>query len=211
METKAVKLKTLFTCVSALIVVELTLGALGLNGRFNQLVVLGAARVLEVVLIIGTVYFLEHGLSAIGLAGTTLIRGIKRGLLWSACFAVIALLLYFVLSAVGINPMKFIKSSMPAEGLAGFLLVGAVIGPIAEELFFRGVVFGFVRRWGAFAAVVVSTMLFALAHSAAGGVGLPQVVGGIVFAVAYEIEGSLMVPVTIHVLGNSAIFALSIV
>ncbi|MBW2341949.1 MAG: CPBP family intramembrane metalloprotease [Deltaproteobacteria bacterium] len=38
------------------------------------------------------------------------------------------------------------------------------------------------------------------------GIPLPQVVGGIVFAVAYEIEGSLMVPITIHVLGNLAIF-----
>jgi membrane protease YdiL (CAAX protease family) len=35
-------------------------------------------------------------------------------------------------------------------------------------------------------------------------------VGGIVFAVAYEVEGSLMVPITIHVLGNMAIFALSL-
>ena len=186
------------------------MAALGLNGRFNLLIVLGAARVLEVVLIVGTVYFLEHGLSVIGLDISTLSRGLIRGLLWSAGFAVIALLFYVVLYAVGINPMKFIKSSMPVEGLAGFLLIGAVIGPIAEELFFRGVVFGFVRRWGAFAAVVVSTALFALAHSASGGVGLLQVVGGVVFAVAYEVEGSLMVPVTIHVLGNSAIFALSI-
>jgi hypothetical protein len=36
-------------------------------------------------------------------------------------------------------------------------------------------------------------------------------VGGIVFAVAYELEGNLMVPITIHVLGNTAIFALSLV
>jgi len=42
------------------------------------------------------------------------------------------------------------------------------------------------------------------------GIPLPQVVGGIVFAVAYEIEGSLMVPITIHVLGNLAIFTLSL-
>jgi len=35
------------------------------------------------------------------------------------------------------------------------------------------------------------------------------VVGGIVFAIAYETEGSLMAPLTIHVLGNTAIFALS--
>ncbi len=211
METKAVKLRTLCTCISALIVVELTVAALGMNGRFNQLFILGAARVLEVGLIVGTVYFLEHGLSVIGLDESTLLNGLKRGLIWSAGFGAVALLLFFVMSVFGMNLMRFIRSSMPAEGLAGFLFLGAVIGPIAEELFFRGVVFGYFRRWGIMLAVVVSTALFALAHSAAGGVGVPQVIGGIVFAVAYELEGSLMVPVTIHVLGNSAIFVLSIV
>ena len=160
---------------------------------------------------VGTVYFLEHGLSGIGLEKSTLLKGLKRGLLWSSGFGVVALLLYFVMSLFGISLMRFIRSSLPTEGLAGFLLLGAVIGPIAEELFFRGVVFGYFRRWGVMAAVIASTVLFALAHSAAGGVGVPQIVGGIVFAVAYELEGSIMVPVTIHVLGNSAIFALSIV
>jgi len=48
-----------------------------------------------------------------------------------------------------------------------------------------------------------------LAHPIFPGIPLPQVVVGIVFAVAYEIEGSLMVPITIHVLGNLAIFTLS--
>jgi membrane protease YdiL (CAAX protease family) len=35
-------------------------------------------------------------------------------------------------------------------------------------------------------------------------------VGGIVFAIAYEKEKNLMVPITIHCLGNLAIFSLSI-
>jgi hypothetical protein len=38
----------------------------------------------------------------------------------------------------------------------------------------------------------------------------PQAVGGIVFAIAYKVEGNLMVPITIHVLSNTAIFALSL-
>jgi hypothetical protein len=37
-----------------------------------------------------------------------------------------------------------------------------------------------------------------------------QAIGGIVFAAAYEVEGKLMVPISIHVLGNIAIFSLSI-
>ncbi|MBW2319145.1 MAG: CPBP family intramembrane metalloprotease, partial [Deltaproteobacteria bacterium] len=43
--------------------------------------------------------------------------------------------------------------------------------------------------------------------------GLPitQIVGGVIFCVAYEVEGKLMTPITIHVLGNTAIFALSLI
>ena len=48
-------------------------------------------------------------------------------------------------------------------------------------------------------------LVFVLAHPIFPGIPLAQVVGGIVFAVGYEIEGSLMVPITIHVLGNLAI------
>jgi uncharacterized protein len=33
-----------------------------------------------------------------------------------------------------------------------------------------------------------------------------QIIGGLLFAVAYEVEGNLLVPITIHALGNLAIF-----
>ena len=54
-------------------------------------------------------------------------------------------------------------------------------------------------------------MMFVLAHPIFPVIPIPQVVGGIVFAVAYEIEGSLMVPITIHAQGNLAIFTLSLI
>jgi len=53
--------------------------------------------------------------------------------------------------------------------------------------------------------------VFVLAHPIFPGIPLAQVVGGIVFAVAYEMEGSLMIPITIHILGNLAIFTLSLI
>jgi hypothetical protein len=37
------------------------------------------------------------------------------------------------------------------------------------------------------------------------------VVGGVLFAAAYEKEKNLLVPVTIHCLGNLAIFSLSLI
>ena len=91
-----------------------------------------------------------------------------------------------------------------------YLLVGGIVGPLAEEVFFRGLIYGFLRRWGAVVAVTVSTLIFVLAHpSAFSGIPFTQAVGGILFAMAYEKEQNLVAPITIHGLGNLAIFALS--
>ena len=90
-------------------------------------------------------------------------------------------------------------------------MVGGLVAPIAEEIFFRGVIYGFLRRWGVLLALAGSTVIFVLAHAISSRIPLTQIVGGIVFAVAYEVEGKLMVPITIHVLGNMAIFTLSLV
>jgi membrane protease YdiL (CAAX protease family) len=60
-----------------------------------------------------------------------------------------------------------------------------------------------------FVALTMSTFVFVVAHPGFPNISVTQVAGGIVFAMAYEIEGSLMAPLTIHVLGNTAIFMLS--
>jgi membrane protease YdiL (CAAX protease family) len=56
--------------------------------------------------------------------------------------------------------------------------------------------------------VLFSTAVFAAFHLP--GIPVTQIVGGIVFAVAYHTGKSLMVPIVIHVLGNLAIFSLSL-
>ena len=65
--------------------------------------------------------------------------------------------------------------------------------------------------WGMWAALLISTAAFVMAHAVFHRVPLPQIIGGILFAVAYEKEKNLMVPISIHVLGNLAIFTLSLV
>lgn len=211
METKQIGLTTLLAGLAAIVLVEVVVSLVDSAGSFSPLMILGAARAVEAVLIIGMVYLLGGGLSVIGLDGPVLLSGIKRGLIWSAGFGAASLLLFCVMSLAGLEPLKYIRGGMPAEGLAGYFLVGAVIGPVAEELMFRGLLYGFFRRWGVFSALVLSTLMFVSVHFAGGGAGLPQVVGGIVFAIAYEVEGSLMTPITIHILGNAAIFTLSLI
>ena len=117
-----------------------------------------------------------------------------------------------ILMITGLHPADLIAASLPSTqpGLFSFFVVGGIISPVAEEIFFRGVLYGYFRRWGMWAALLLSTAVFVMAHAIFHRVPVPQIVGGILFAVAYEKEKNLMVPITIHVLGNLAIFTLSL-
>ena len=152
-------------------------------------------------------------MSSVGLAPSKIVTGLKRGLIWSAGFGICALLGFGVLYAAGMNPVSLIRTRFPqgAPAVILFFAVGGLVAPIAEEVFFRGIFYGFIRRWGVLLAIVCSTAVFVIPHSINAGIPVTQIVGGIVFAVAYEVEGNLMVPITIHVLGNTSIFALSLV
>jgi hypothetical protein len=178
----------------------------------SPLLLLGVGRLIEGALIIGVALMGKDGLSVVGISKGTALSGFLRGLLWSAGFGVLVVLVFVSLLSMGTDPLPFIKTPLPL--MAGefilFFLVGGIISPVTEELFFRGVVYGFLRRWGAVSAVVFSSLAFVLAHHTAfTGTVFIQLTGGIVFASAYEIEKKLMVPITLHVLGNLAIFVLS--
>ena len=76
----------------------------------------------------------------------------------------------------------------------------ALLGPVAEELLFRGLLVNrLARKWGLSVSVLVSSLLFALPHQ--------HVVGGFVFglvmALLYVNTRSLLLPVVIHVLNNT--------
>ncbi len=88
---------------------------------------------------------------------------------------------------------------------AWLLRLGAVlIAPLAEELFFRGLVQTMLRSvlkkpW---AAVVLTGLLFGLAHSQQPQVVPALAILGMILGAAYERTGSLTAPMTIHILFN---------
>jgi len=172
----------------------------------------GVARLAEISLLLTIVLRFENGLSSLGMALCDMAWGIKMGLLWSAAFGGVVVVILTVAHYAGYPLIPYIDASLPGDTGEILLLfaVGAFVSPIAEELFFRGYVYGYVRRWGVLAAVILSTGVFVAAHSDIARIPVPQLVGGILFAVAYEWKGNLMVPITIHILGNSAIYALSL-
>ncbi|MGD2072580.1 MAG: type II CAAX endopeptidase family protein [Candidatus Thorarchaeota archaeon] len=86
------------------------------------------------------------------------------------------------------------------------LLMGintGVVGPIGEEVFFRGFVYtGLRRKFGVRGGIFWSSLFFGLTH------GIPwqipyAFVAGIILAYVYEKTGSLYSPIILHVVNNS--------
>ena len=213
MEASAIKIKPLLISLATIAPIEVATRIVISRDYFSPMMTLGAARLLETGLIVLIVLVWEKGLSSIGLGPSTMVRGLKKGLIWSVGFGLITFFAFTALFLVNINPLKLIHTHLPGKfnEIFLFFFIGGMVGPIAEEAFFRGILYGFFRRWGVLLAIILTTIIFALAHPVFPGIPVTQIVGGIVFALAYEIEGSLMVPITIHVLGNTAIFALSLI
>ena len=211
MEANKITLKTLVISITVVFAME-TVFRLTLAGQtVSPLPALGIIRCMEAVLLVFIAGRFEKDPSAIGLSQSKLYPGLKRGLVWSAGFGIAAGILFSVLLAAGINPLKLVHTPLPSapRQIILFYLVGGVIGPVWEEIFFRGIIFGFFRRWGLYTAILISTALFVLPHYDGSHLPLTQNVGGIVFAAAYEKEKSLVVPITIHCLGNIAMFSLA--
>ncbi len=212
MEANKISLKTIAVSIAAILLIEAGFRFAVIGKTEFPLPALGIVRCLESILLVVIVWWLEKDTGAIGLSPPKIPTGFMRGLIWSVCFGITAGILFVVLIAIGINALDFLHSSKPSswQHIVFFLLLGGVIGPIAEEIFFRGVIYGFFRQWGAVIAIIFSTLIFVFTHPIGGSIPVTQLVGGIVFAIAYEKEQNLMVPITIHCLGNLAIFSLSI-
>ena len=195
-------ISTAFLLASLLAVALLEMAAayLGTRMQLPRLWLIAGTRTAQM-LVVMTLAVIQGGdLQTLGLDRRTLLGGFRKGLAWSAGFA----------AAAGQDPFMLVRSPLP-EGVYQrglFFFVGGMVAPVAEEIVFRGLIFGYLRRWGVPAAVLISTALFAALHLPA--VPITQIVGGLVFAVAYHTGRSLMVPIVIHVLGNLAIFTLSL-
>jgi membrane protease YdiL (CAAX protease family) len=212
MEAKRIKIKTLIICLAAISFVETASWLVTSRHLWDPMIGVGTARLLETILILLIVLLWGKGVPSIGLAWPKIFPGIIKGLTWSVGFGVVALLGFFILSIYGHDPLQLIKTSLPRRqgDILIFFLVGGIVSPIAEEVFFRGILYGFFRRWGVVVAIVLSTALFVLPHLRGHGLPITQMAGGLLFAIAYEVEGNLMTPIIIHALANLTIFTISL-
>jgi hypothetical protein len=208
--------KTMVKLVSAAVAILCfcEIGAILMRPFVSSLAVLAIVRSVEILFLLILIAFmpgLTRGLDLAGLGRNTLGQGLKTGLIWSFVFGLTALAAGILLYMAGINPLALIRTDLPRENLSLFFLTAGVIGPIAEEIFFRGILYSALRQKGVVFALFTATLVFALFHLSLGSPALPMVpiVGGLVFALAFEHSKSLVAPIIIHILGNLALFSLT--
>jgi membrane protease YdiL (CAAX protease family) len=86
-------------------------------------------------------------------------------------------------------------------GLMMFLLAGLVV-PFAEELYFRGVLYNWMRdRWGIWPAILISSLVFGIVHGEIA-IAVSAFILGILIAWAYERSSSLWTAIFIHAINN---------
>jgi uncharacterized protein len=210
MEPGSVPLKTLSIATAGVLAVEaLARGAVG-HGAIPALALTAAARVVDLAWIAWVVHRWGPGPHAMGIDRARWGRGLRRGCLWSLAFGALAAAAYGAALLAGVDAVRLLYAGRPARPAdpALLFLVGGLIAPAAEEVYFRGLVFGCFRRWGFAPALFLSAAVFAGLHPSGPGMPVTQMIGGLVFAAAYEKESNLLVPIVIHTLGNLALFSL---
>ncbi|CAN5893680.1 hypothetical protein BH23ACT12_BH23ACT12_21250 [soil metagenome] len=109
--------------------------------------------------------------------------------------------------AAGTLPFLFASTFImrnPLPRAATVAIVSSVIAAIAEEIFFRRLVYGWLERWGAALAIAGSAALFALIHVPVYGVGvLPlDFAAGLIFGWQRRVTGGWTAPAATHVAAN---------
>jgi membrane protease YdiL (CAAX protease family) len=91
------------------------------------------------------------------------------------------------------------------------ILLIVLIAPFAEELCFRGMLFGgFRKRFNLPVAALGAGLVFGLLHYSTGISAVPQlIVLGAIFAVVYEKTGSIWPPIIFHAINNA--YALAVI
>lgn len=146
--------------------------------------------------------------SDLGLKPTSskwLLIAILLVILFIPIIAAIALLIQYILGLPFENPQLdfLLPDTFSWSGALGMFLLGGVIVPFAEELFFRGVLYQWLRdKTGIWIGILGSSLLFGLLHGDLSLAGATFVMG-ILLAWIFEKSNSLWPSITIHIVNNS--------
>lgn len=174
---------------------------------------------------INSVVFVGAAVTIARLSGPVHARdfGLVRAPYWITVAKSFAVMVgYFILLATYNQLVNLTPDDAPEQlgadsgtlGMLGFAILVSVIAPIAEEIFYRGMVYRALSNGvGAVLAAIISGLLFGSVHiDSFASERLLQVVPlallGILFALLYAWTGTLYAPIALHATNNAlAVFA----
>lgn len=109
-----------------------------------------------------------------------------------------------VLTLLGVNTQgeQILQLFGALDSPLWFIVVGVIVAPVVEELFFRGFLFqGFRQRYGWVNGALLSSAVFAFAHLDPVAL-IPTFILGILLAYMYHRTDSVWIPILLHVLVN---------
>ncbi len=124
----------------------------------------------------------------------------------------VAIAAYLAFAAVYVALVGEPKQEDIAEAFGSLpfqILLIAVAAPISEEVFFRGMMFGGLRRrMPRLVAALVSAAIFGALHAFTGLSAVPPLIAfGFILALLYEKTGSIVPGIILHALNNSVALA----
>ena len=106
------------------------------------------------------------------------------------------------------DAVKMMKDADDPLTMVLMVLIACVGAPLAEEIVFRGYIYGAVKKLSGIGfSLVFSALFFAAVHMNLASL-LPLFVLGLALAAVYELTGSLWTPIAVHFLFNSVSTAL---
>jgi membrane protease YdiL (CAAX protease family) len=161
-----------------------------------------------------TIKYRQPFFSALGIKTRAILKAVLLGL--ASYISYLPLLFLALLISMGIS--EFFKMAPEENPLLNvfsiegrpwllfyFVLCVCIIGPIIEELFFRGFLYPALRKkTGVLLSVLLSSVFFSLLHMTFIGF-LPIFFLGILLAYIYERSGNIIASIAIHIIHNSSI------
>ena len=108
-------------------------------------------------------------------------------------------------------PLRSLIVSQNSVNLALTCIAAITVVPFGEELFFRGLVYGSLRRWSVAGAIIVQALLFALSHQYGLVYTLFVLVAGVLFGIVYLWRRTLWTSVCMHLTCNTVSVVLLVV
>ena len=164
------------------------------------------------------VYFVlvkyREKLSSLGIAFESFYKNVLSGIA-AYIFIMPILILVLIVSMLSLDAIGYKPPTQPVfdmffeekrNSVILFLTIFvSILGPIIEEIFFRGFLYNAVKkRFGVLLGVLLSGALFSMLHTNIVGF-LPIMILGVLMAFLYETTGSLIAPIAVHIVHNSII------